>query len=186
MRWRPDSTMRIRRLASRVPIPEPFDIPTLCRALATERNRPIELLPIPGMTEPCGVWIATDAADYIAYDSATSPLHRDHIVLHELGHLLNDHLSADSSLVEIVGDDVVGVDPALIRRVAGRTSYGTVQEREAELLAGLIRRRADRALRRRRVEALASDCTVGLQIGPALGRSERDRSAGSGGGLWWT
>ena len=126
-------------------------------------------MPIPGMTDPCGVWIATDSTDYIAFDSATSPLHGDHIILHELGHLLCEHDSAELSPLESIAGLVQTIDPALVRRVAGRTVYATAEEREAEVLAGLIRQRADRARRRHQVDERSAASTTDCRIGPALG-----------------
>ncbi len=172
MAWRRRSvSARLRRLADELPLPVPFDVEELCRRVAEQRRRPIHLLAIPGMTDPSGVWLATTAADYLVYDSMTSQLHRDHIILHELAHLLCDHLGGERAalddvgeLVDGVGQLVSGVDPDAVLDVARRTAYGTAEEREAELLAGMIRQMADRNRWRQRCPDTAAD----RRVGPAL------------------
>jgi hypothetical protein len=74
----------------------PFDLNALLDQLEADRGRPIELVPFsataPG--EPCGIWVGTDRLDLIYYEEATSPLHQDHIILHEVGHMVCDHTGA--------------------------------------------------------------------------------------------
>jgi hypothetical protein len=119
----------------------PFEVDALCNRIAARRGRPIRLLPIAGLTGVCGLWIATDATDIIFYEQDTTPPHREHIVLHELSHLVCDHYPASLSLAEQARMLLPDLDPALVRRVLGRTGYSSEQEREAELLASLIRQR---------------------------------------------
>ncbi|CAL9461676.1 hypothetical protein SUDANB95_02635 [Actinosynnema sp. ALI-1.44] len=137
-----------------LPAPAPFDARELCRQVAALRRRPIRLLPMTGLDDVCGLWIATDTADLIFHESGTSPPHQDHIVLHELAHLLCDHRSASVTPAELsrvllpnLDPDVVrrvllpNLDPDVVRRVLGRAGYTTEEEWEAETLASLIRQR---------------------------------------------
>ena len=86
------------------------------------------------------MWIATAEADYICHARGTSPLHQQNIILHEIGHMLCDH----------VGPGVVAggaplfpqLDPAMVERVLARGRYSTPQEEEAELMAAVIRETA--------------------------------------------
>ncbi|GIM95392.1 hypothetical protein [Paractinoplanes toevensis] len=121
-------------------VPAPFDLDAFCGEVAARRGRPLIRRPIPGLSAeaPCGMWIATDAADHVFYDPGTSPLHAEHIVLHELAHILSGHAGADGTLARLFPD----LDPATVRRVLGRVSYTTAQEREAEMMASLIRGRS--------------------------------------------
>ena len=133
---------RCERIASTVDLPDPFDVTALFRSIAEQRGRPIELVALatkPGA--PCGVLAATDRADYVFYAKDTSPLHQQHILLHELGHLLCGHAEG-----EVLSDKVAAVltpnlPVELVRRVLGRTTYAREQEQEAELVASLIMRR---------------------------------------------
>ncbi|GLY39822.1 hypothetical protein Amsp01_058450 [Amycolatopsis sp. NBRC 101858] len=119
-------------------LPASFDVPALCAALGKRRGRPIRLLPLPGLSEVCGLWIATDTTDLIAYESNTSAPHQDHIVLHEIGHMLCDHYPATLTPAEQMRLLLPSLDPAMVRRVLGRAGYSSVEEREAEFFATML------------------------------------------------
>jgi hypothetical protein len=121
-----------------LPLPAPFDVRVLCDQVATRRGRPIRLVPTAGLTGVCGLWIATDTMDLICYESDTTRPHQDHIILHELSHVLCDHFPASLPTKTLLPD----LDPAMVRAVLGRAGYSTDEEREAETLASLIRQRA--------------------------------------------
>jgi hypothetical protein len=122
-------------------LPATFDVPTLCAELSKRRGRPIIRLPLPNLHDVCGLWIATDATDLIAYEQNTSAPHQQHIVLHEIGHMLCDHFPTTVDPVEQARLLMPNLDPNLIRRVLGRTGYSSVEEREAEVLASLLSQR---------------------------------------------
>ncbi|MGW1374726.1 regulator component [Streptomyces sp. NPDC002446] len=129
-------------------LPQRFDAEQLCEAVAQLRDRPIKLEPLPahrGGNVPCGIWVATDDADWLFYEAGTSAHHQMHIVAHEISHILWDHpgtLSLSDN-AHLVGD---AVQPGDIRRMSGRTSYTTEHEREAEMLASFIVQRAHQGL----------------------------------------
>jgi hypothetical protein len=141
---------RCRDMLRQLDIQPPLDVAELCRRVGVQRGRPINLvahpIPVPG---PFGVWIATDNTDYILYQQQTSKSHQDHIILHELGHLLAGHHS-DEEDDELLGELYPDVAPdalraqypdlALdaVRRALRRSSYDTEQEREAETVATII------------------------------------------------
>nr|WP_296064373.1 hypothetical protein [uncultured Actinoplanes sp.] len=120
-------------------IPSPFDLDAFCDEVAARRGRPLVRQAVPGLSAeaPCGLWVGTGRADHVFYDPGTSPLHAEHIVLHELAHILSGHSGRDAGLARLFPD----LDPATVRRVLGRVSYTTAQEREAEMMASLIRGR---------------------------------------------
>ena len=132
---------RCRRIDHALDIPTPFDEQQLVQRVARQRGRPIELMPIAARADlPCGLLIAADRADYILYRADTGPLHRRHILVHEIAHLLFDHTA--SAPVVLTGALMPLLSPSLVQRVLGRTVYTEPQEQEAELLASLILSRA--------------------------------------------
>jgi len=132
---------RCERRLRGVRIPQPFDLDAFCREVEARRGRRLLRRPVPGLSAhaPCGLWIGTPQADHVFYDAGTSPLHAEHIVLHELAHILSGH-TLDASVGALFPD----IDPATVTRMLGRVAYTTVQEREAEMMASLIRGRSVR------------------------------------------
>ncbi|MFJ8162631.1 hypothetical protein ACIRBY_17145 [Streptomyces sp. NPDC096136] len=121
----------------------PFSLDALCARIADRRGRPIRLHPLPreaAESGVCGLWVGTETVDYVFYEAHTTPLHREHIVLHELGHILFGHHSLE-------GEENGGHAPVVL----GRTNYTTRQEQEAEMLASMIRIRTSGAARPRPV-----------------------------------
>ncbi|RZT87953.1 hypothetical protein EV383_4887 [Pseudonocardia sediminis] len=132
LRW------RCRRLLRDLDVRPPIDVTELCRRLGAHRGRELRLMPwelaVPG---PFGVWFETDDVDVIAYQSRTSRAHQDHIVLHEVGHIVAGH-GGDSTAEEdeqILPDVPGGAGSA--RRLR-RTCYDAANEREAELIASIL------------------------------------------------
>src|SRR5690348_16289761 len=88
-----------------IEVPRPFDIDVFCAQISAHRNRPIRVcaLPMPaGTGSPCGAWLQTATTDWVFVEQSTSRFHRDHIVLHELAHMLCGHDGAgplDETLV---------------------------------------------------------------------------------------
>ncbi len=132
------------RLAA-LQLPIPFTLAAFVERLATSRGRPLTIVEMPSLSEaggPSGAWIATDGADYVFVDRAARALHREHIVLHELAHILFEH---EDALV-MSRADAAALLPAIseqtMTRMLGRSRYTDVEEQEAELLATMIAQRA--------------------------------------------
>lgn len=130
-------TKELRRKVARLGLPHPFTVDALCERLAVTRGRPLRLLPmppIPGSGQPCGMWVSTEAVDYIFHARGTSPLHQQNIVLHEVGHMLCEHTGPGGGAAAAL----TLLDPSMVQRVLARSRYSTPQEEEAELTAALI------------------------------------------------
>jgi hypothetical protein len=112
--------------------------------VAESRSRAIILVPTTDFPDVMGMWVATETMDLILYEESTTPPHQDHIILHELSHLLCDHFRDTLPDADHMRSLLPDLDPAMIRRVLGRTGYSADEEREAELLASLIAQRAAR------------------------------------------
>jgi hypothetical protein len=137
--------VRLRQLT----LPEPFDLAELCRSVSAGRGRELQVRAIPGPpspARPCGIWIATEGGDWIFVDQQTSPLHRQHIVLHELAHMLCGHTASELPETDMLRRLFPDLSPAMVKTVLGRSSYQSEYEREAELLASLILARAQSAV----------------------------------------
>jgi hypothetical protein len=125
-----------------LPLPRPFGARALGEVVAVRRNRPLRILPMTGQSGVLGLWLATDDADLVFFEQATTPPHQEHIILHELCHLLCDHYASPLPVADFAQALLPGLDPEMVRRVLQRTSYTEVEEQEAELLASLILQRA--------------------------------------------
>ncbi|MEU6285185.1 regulator component [Streptomyces sp. NPDC047028] len=126
----------------RLHLPHRFTTRELRESIATLRGKPIVLKPLNtlgAMDAPCGIRLETPAADLLFYEEGTSVNHQRHILTHELCHVYCDHPGS----VEIDADAVhaFGVNPTLVMRMSGRTSYSTADELEAEMMATVIRQR---------------------------------------------
>ncbi|UGY92298.1 ImmA/IrrE family metallo-endopeptidase [Streptomyces gobiensis] len=137
---------RCQSVVDQISLPQPFSVDALCRHIAGQRGRPLYLHPLPpeaSSAGTCGLWLATATDDHIFYERHTSRLHQEHIVLHELGHMLFNHYAVEEGDADGVGRLLSSLDQQAVKHLLGRTNYTTRQEQEAEMLASLIRTTAD-------------------------------------------
>ncbi|ANP52045.1 hypothetical protein J2Z21_009273 [Streptomyces griseochromogenes] len=128
-------------VVQKLEIPERADVNALCDRLEDLRDRPISLLEVAmptGSGRPCGLWVATDEEDYILYQKYTTQAHQQHIVRHELGHMVCGHEAAPVMPDEVVRLLMPTLRPELVRSVLGRTQYSNEEEKAAELVASLM------------------------------------------------
>jgi hypothetical protein len=85
------------------------------------------------------VWLETETEDFVFYESNTSRLHQDHIVLHEIGHIVRRHTATDLLPDSVFEGLFPDLDRSTVRRLLGRSSYSSRQEQEAETVAGILR-----------------------------------------------
>ncbi|MGW7528823.1 hypothetical protein [Streptomyces sp. NPDC054783] len=132
---------RCEELVSALDLPSPFSTDALVHELSQRRGRPIRIqaVPIGSAINACGLWIATDAGDTIYVEEKATKFHQEHIVLHEVGHILCDHRISDQETYGALTTLLPSISPDMISRLLGRTNYTTEQEQEAELVASLIR-----------------------------------------------
>jgi hypothetical protein len=125
-------------------VPAPFDLDDFARSVARHRGRPIRILPMPGLSGTdalSGTWVIVPEVDLILIAAEASSWHRALIGLHEVSHMLCGHRPAIKSPAGF---------SALVPGQAGETGrllaghgYSRPEEREAEMLAGLVLERAD-------------------------------------------
>jgi hypothetical protein len=167
---------RVTALAAAGIIPEPWSVPALCANLADARGKPLSVCPLPveaSASGACGLWLAAPDADYLFVDESTTPLHRDHIVLHEVGHLVAGHGAAPGALPGVLPAVdtrtlLPDLSPELVRRILGRTTYTARQERVAETIADLL-------------EATAGDRPAAPRAPTGIGRLEEALGASHAG-----
>ncbi len=153
-------------------LPSPFDVREFCRSLERSRARKIHLIPRALPTgSPSGLCVSTSTSDYVFYEAQTSELHQEHIIVHELGHLICEHHAPFVSRGEVSQMLLPDLDPSMVHRVLGRTCYPVWAEQEAEMIASLILARVER----QRVEAVP---TVPPDVAPVVARVERSLRRG--------
>jgi hypothetical protein len=121
-----------------VQIPLPFDVEAFRKEISRRRGRPLLLLPKGTTAGLCGVWVALPEADYVFFEDNTSRVHREHIILHELGHLLSDHAATQPIDEQALAELLPGIETTVARRVLGRSRYSAIEEMEAEMFASLV------------------------------------------------
>lgn len=139
--WRNDLHLRrgVKKILQSLDLEAPLDVTVLCERLAEQRGRPIVLvpypLPIPGAF---GLWVGSDEEDLILFQRDTTEAHQEHIILHEIGHIISGHHNN-------VGDDDIwrqifpNLSPEMVAAALRRDGYDEIIEREAEMVATVIK-----------------------------------------------
>ena len=129
---------RVRAVLASAPLPRPWSMNAWVDRLETWRGREIDLLPVeyrPG--QPSGAWQARADYDLIAYTEHTSALHQDHIIAHELAHMLCAHtgtcLMSEAEAARLAPE----LSPQMLSHLLTRVTTSS-DEYEAELIAVLL------------------------------------------------
>lgn len=168
---RKELRQRCDALVEGLAVPVPFDLVDFCRAFGAQRGRPLRVAPHPLPTAaglPCGVWVELPEEDVIFVEPRTTPVHQEHIGLHEIAHIVCGHRGVASTGPGYVERLLPDLDPAMVSRVLGRTSYGAEEEREAELMATLL---GERLARSGRLALQAGDDEAAAQVLAELARA---------------
>jgi len=114
----------------------------VCERIGDARGRPIQVVPLDlPIANVDGLWVSTSDVDYIAVERRLAPVHRDQVILHELGHLICDHDSTPLVTLDALGTLFGSLDPKWVARVLAREHTRSEAELEAELVGSLIARR---------------------------------------------
>lgn len=115
------------------------DAAALCEHLSELRERPIVLVPVKLRAfDPCGMWVVARNEDLVFYDRDTTRAHQEHIIMHEVGHIISCHRGSgvlDDASARLLFPHL---DPVLVRDMLMRATYDDVQEQEAEVTAYLL------------------------------------------------
>jgi hypothetical protein len=129
---------RVSDLLQHTGMPRPWDINEFLDRLERYRGRDIDLCAVPWTTgSNSGAWRQHRDHDVIAYPANTSGIHQDHIILHEIGHMISAHRGRC-----VLSDDdaqrlAPGLTPAGFAHLLDR-SHAEIEEHEAEMIASLI------------------------------------------------
>jgi hypothetical protein len=83
-------------IAELPPLPRPWSVDVLCERLEAQRRRPLVLHALSLPAVPFGLCYRDGECDHIIHRAEFTGYYRDHVILHELCHLLADHgTSAD-------------------------------------------------------------------------------------------
>ncbi|ROO60185.1 hypothetical protein EDC02_2043 [Micromonospora sp. Llam0] len=132
---------RLRQLEEQgLRMPRPFDAPQLCQRVGTVLGQRITLVGVPMPAgAPFGLTFFTDAGHVVAYEERTSRVHRDHIIAHEIGHILLGHRALaldDQQASQLL---MPALRPSLVHRVLARNGvYSRGEEQEAEMMATIL------------------------------------------------
>lgn len=136
----------IRRLDEHGLIPEPWDLAAFLNVVARWRGRPIKVYGRDGDYWATGedgdylsgLYVRLDNADVILYRTDGGPSAAQHIIAHELAHLLAGHArSVDpAESVETAGEPLARNDA--LRLSCARSRCGDPDERVAEAFADLL------------------------------------------------
>lgn len=137
-----------RRFVRGLKLPRVSSVRELFPVVESRSGYPIRILPISEETAQglCGLWIRSKNADYIFVHPDTSRAHQDHIIAHELGHILRNHqgLPILPEANPVADRLVPDLDPRVVKMMLGRTSYEHDDEEEAELIGTYLQRHAHR------------------------------------------
>lgn len=134
---------KCQKILDELQAPQANSFEEICDWAQGLRGRPLILQILPeqaAVAGACGLWLGADDADYVFFEPHTARLHQEHIILHEIGHMLADHHRADASDPEDLARQLLdGLEPRLVKRLMARTSYTTSEEQEAEMIASLLK-----------------------------------------------
>lgn len=118
------------------PVPEPWGIDELCERLAEKRGRELVVYPADLPALPFGLWYDDGKRDYVIYRTGIQGYHRDHIILHEICHMLARHNAVERPLDGGEGSDADVV--SLLVENAMRNRFNSSQEEIAEMFASKV------------------------------------------------
>ncbi|MEV0292903.1 hypothetical protein [Nocardia sp. NPDC050710] len=135
---------RLGDAARTVPLPSPWNLNAYLADVAAHRGRSISLHPVPGeilAEKGCrgkGLWVARKHDDIIVYDADATGRNADHIILHEVGHMLLGHGKEDTEPNTPMPPTLAALLPSFsAQRVLGRIEFGADREQEAEVFADM-------------------------------------------------
>ena len=129
---------RLHSLESWIHLQDVADVRALCTLISAHTGRQIHLEAWPLTTDVAGFWLAGGSTDYIFYAQDATPPHQEHIILHELAHILSGHSQEPIDAQALHAIYFPHLDHDAVHMALSRSCYDFRTEREAEVLASLI------------------------------------------------
>ena len=162
---------RLHILESWIHLQEVTDVQALCAVISAHTRRRIHLESWRLPTDVAGIWLASGGTDYIFYAQDATPPHQEHIILHELAHILSGHAQEQIDAQALHELYFSHLDHDTVHLALSRSCYDSKTEREAEVLASLIEQR----WRVARLAATSPSALSDDSIGPADSDIQRVR-----------
>ena len=116
-------------------MPAPFTVDDFCAELQRTRGRPLVVTAVrTRRADPRAMWCRGATTDHILIGSDRPRLHRDHLVLHGIGHMVFGHLGGPAVSRDI-GHVLGPADMTGLRRDLRRVVYTHREEHQAEVFA---------------------------------------------------
>lgn len=135
---RPRCERRVEDLLAQTGIPRPWHIDAFLDRIEQARGRDIDLCAVPYRPgDSTGAWLRREDHDILVYPDNTAGPHQDHILLHEIGHMISQHRGR----CVLSSEDAQCLAPDLDARafVHLLDRAATVsEEQEAEMIAQLL------------------------------------------------
>lgn len=129
---------RVDDLLQHTGVPQPWDINEFLDRLEHHRGRAIDLCAVSWSAgTSSGAWQQRRDHDVIAYAANTSGFHQDHIILHEIGHMISQHRGRCVLSEDEAQRIAPGLAPAAFAHLLDRSTT-EAEEHEAEMIASLI------------------------------------------------
>ncbi|MCX2968551.1 MULTISPECIES: hypothetical protein [Streptomyces] len=145
-RWRGDALRReCRRFVHDLALPPARGIRELLPAVEARTGHPIRVAsaPVDSALGICGMWLRTvEGVDIVFVHEQTTRAHQDHILAHEVAHILREHRGGPEQTVS--HRLFPSLDPSVVARMLGRTDYAYRDEREAELIGSYLQQHVHR------------------------------------------
>ncbi|MDX2137271.1 MAG: hypothetical protein SF123_04190 [Chloroflexota bacterium] len=127
-----------------------FELTHFANHIADHRRKPIAIISLAMTSTLHGIWIPAQTHDYIFCNALLQPVHRTHVVLHELAHLMLGHglqpireVLPPSLIQELGGENTLG----RLRAAPTNDAHADDEERESERFVYLIQRKLVRVNR---------------------------------------
>ncbi|WP_444951002.1 hypothetical protein [Micromonospora ureilytica] len=133
--WNEQQIRRCDEVLHSLAMPAAFTLGDVCAELQRVRGRPLVVTVVRMHRAGArALWCRGATTDHILVGSALPRLHRDHLVLHGIGHMVFDHIGRPA-----VGRDISralqAADMARLRRSLKRVVYTQREEHQAEVFA---------------------------------------------------